>query len=126
MIAGFGTAAVLATQPALRNSFQLKPSSVPAAFAALKFALHSCMLGPASAVAGAIFSLLRFSVLILLSAIVAPSPHSALRKSFQLIAPTEPASLAVLYFSLHCFIVSALAGCAIANTANAATLASIP
>jgi hypothetical protein len=57
---------------------------------------------------------------------VAPSPHSALRKSFQLIVPTEPASLAVLYFSLHCFIVSALAGCTIAKVASAATLANIP
>ena len=33
-----------------------------------------------------------------------------MRKSFQFIEPTAPASLAVLYFSLHCFIVSALAG----------------
>ncbi|MDP1910944.1 MAG: hypothetical protein Q8K85_21795, partial [Hyphomicrobium sp.] len=44
---------------------------------------------------------------------------------FQFIEPTAPASFAVLYFSLHCFIVSALAGWARANTDSAATPASI-
>jgi hypothetical protein len=53
---------------------------------------------------------------------LAPVPHSAERNSAQFIEPTPPASCAALYFSLHCFIVSALAGCANAPRINAATI----
>jgi hypothetical protein len=83
--------------------------------------LHSCIVGPAPAVAEVGGDFEGGGAVVFVIPKLAPVPHTAARDSAQLVEPTPPASCAALYFSLHCFIVSALAGCANAPRINAAT-----